>query len=163
MHRQWTIACPRLNRHLTPEVHAHLTLTSSSANQLQSMISPCTVSGPLRVHDRTNPSWPWRSKHVWQIVTLRLAGRTERSSRIPCALSTLSSSIPKLKRTSLGRQVGSVVRALDLRSKGRVFESRQEHKNNFEFFRVKSLCWLAVGVPNPPCVYARTRKTVYAR
>ena len=37
------------------------------------------------------------------------------------------------------------------------FESRQEHKNIFEFFQSKMLCWLAVGVPNP-CVYTRAQE-----
>ena len=40
----------------------------------------------------------------------------------------------------MGWRVGSVVRVLDWRSKGRRFES-------------KMLCWLSVGVPNHPCVY----------
>ena len=35
-------------------------------------------------------------------------------------------------------RLGSVVRALDWRSKGRGFASRQEHKKNFEFFGVKN-------------------------
>ena len=32
-----------------------------------------------------------------------------------------------------------IVRALDWRSKGRGFESLQEHKNNLEFFRIKKV------------------------
>ena len=51
-----------------------------------------------------------------------------------------------------GWWVGSVVRALDWRSKGRGFESRQEHKKNWCFSESKRLCWLAVSVPKL-CVY----------
>ena len=40
---------------------------------------------------------------------------------------------------SWGWRVGSVVRTLDWRSKGRGFESRQEHKKNFEFFLVRKV------------------------
>ena len=62
----------------------------------------------------------------------------------------------------LGWRVGSVVRALDWRSKGWGFESRQEHNKNFEFFRVKKVvlthCWCAQA----PCVCARIQKTMYA-
>ena len=61
-----------------------------------------------------------------------------------------------------GWQVGSVVRALDWRSKDWGFESHQEHKKNFKFFRVKMVvltrCWCA----QPSCVYAHIRKTMYA-
>ena len=58
--------------------------------------------------------------------------------------------------------VGSVVRALDWRSTGRVFESRQEHNTNFEFFRVKKVVPTRCRCAQPPCVYARIRKTMYA-
>ena len=45
---------------------------------------------------------------------------------------------------------GSVVRALAWRSKGRGFESCQEHKKKpLSFSESVRLCWLAVGVPNP--------------
>ena len=57
-------------------------------------------------------------------------------------------------------RVGSVVRALDCKSKGRGLESRQEHKKNLGFFSVsKRLCWLAAQLP---CIYACIRKTMYA-
>ena len=57
-----------------------------------------------------------------------------------------------------GWRVGSVDRALDWRSKGQGSKSHQEYKKNFEFFQVKKLCRLAVGVPNP-----HVWKTMYAR
>ena len=43
------------------------------------------------------------------------------------------------------------------------FESRQEHKNNFEFFRVKKGYADSLSVcPNPVCIRTH-RKTMYAR
>ena len=62
-----------------------------------------------------------------------------------------------------GRRVGSVVRALDWRAKGRGFESRQEHKKNFEFFRVKKIVLTRCRCVQPPCIYAHIRKTMHAR
>ena len=54
--------------------------------------------------------------------------------------------------------------ALDWRSKGRGFESRQEHKKRVFPSQKGCADSLSVGVPNPPCVlYARIRKTMYAR
>ena len=45
-----------------------------------------------------------------------------------------------------------------LDSKGQGFESRQEHKKNFEFFQVKKVvlthCWCA----QPVCIYSRHTK-----
>ena len=47
-------------------------------------------------------------------------------------------------------------RAVDWRSKGRGFESRQEHKNNFEFLRIKKVCADSLSVcPTPVCIYTR--------
>ena len=48
----------------------------------------------------------------------------------------------------MGWRGGSIGTASDPRFKGSRFESRQEHNNNF-FPESKTLCWLAVGVPNP--------------
>ena len=47
--------------------------------------------------------------------------------------------------------------------KDRGFESRQEHKINFEFFRVKKVVPTRCRCAQPPCVYAPIRKTMYAR
>ena len=57
--------------------------------------------------------------------------------------------------TEMGWRVGSVVRAYDWRSKGRGFESRQEHKKQFEFLRVKKVVLLdSLSVcPTPVCFY----------
>ena len=58
-------------------------------------------------------------------------------------------------------------RASDSRSKDPRFEHRlrQEHKtkNGDSCFESKLLCWLALGVANPPCVYSRLNMIPYAR
>ena len=67
-----------------------------------------------------------------------------------------------------GWRVGSVVRSLDWRSKGRGFESRVRSTRktlslSFEFFRVKKVVLTRCRCAQPLCVYARIRKTMYAR
>ena len=60
-----------------------------------------------------------------------------------------------------GWQSGSIGRASDSRSKGRRFDSRQEHKKKY-YFSVKNVvltrCWCA----QPLCVYAHTTMITYA-
>ena len=63
----------------------------------------------------------------------------------------------------LGWRGGSVGRASDSRTKGRGFESRQEHKKNVEFFRVKKVVMTCCQCAQPSCVYAHMQKTMYAR
>ena len=62
-----------------------------------------------------------------------------------------------------GWRVGSVGGALHWRSKGRGFEPVRSTRQTWSFSELKRLCWLAVGVLNTLCVYARVRKTMYAR
>ena len=53
----------------------------------------------------------------------------------------------------MGWRVGSVVRALNCKSKGWGFESCPENKKTFCFSELKRLCWLAVSVPCNPRVH----------
>ena len=59
----------------------------------------------------------------------------------------------------LGWQVGSVVRALDWRSKGRGFKSCQEHKKNFQ--NGQKGCADSLSVCPSPCVYTHTYERPY--
>ena len=56
--------------------------------------------------------------------------------------------------------VGSVVRALDWRSKGRRFESRQEHKNNWVFLSLKGCADSLSVSPTPVCIRMHTKDHV---
>ena len=53
-------------------------------------------------------------------------------------------------------------RVSDSRSERTRFESPQEHKKTLSFSESK-MCLLAVGVPNPPCVYACITMITHAR
>ena len=82
----------------------------------------------------------WRADLVWQRGGSAFWPHTEwvpgRVARWTPALScSWKHTNPTNHKASLGWRVGSVVKVLDWRSKGRGFESRQEHK---EFFRVKN-------------------------
>ena len=56
-----------------------------------------------------------------------------------------------------GWRVGSVVRALDWRSKGWGFESHQEHKKMFEFFWVNKVVLTLSVCPTPLCIRTHTK------
>ena len=55
-----------------------------------------------------------------------------------------------------------MVRALDRRSKGQGFESRQEHKNNFDFFSSQKGCDDSLSV-YPAHVYVLTHTNDHVR
>ena len=57
-----------------------------------------------------------------------------------------------------GGRVGSVVIALDWRSKGGGFESRQEHRKNFVFFRVKNVLTRCRCAQPPLCIGTHTKR-----
>ena len=73
----------------------------------------------------------------------------------------LSEMIPNFHNWVPGWRVGSVVRALDWRSKCRGFESRQEHKKNFWVFPSQKGCAYSLSVcPTPVCIRTHTKDAV---
>ena len=58
------------------------------------------------------------------------------------------------------RRVGSVVRALEWRSKSRGFESRQEHKKNLSFSESKKVALTRCRCAQPPCIRTHTKDRV---